>query len=299
MESTVKSIVITGASSGIGLSTCKEFLKQGYLVFGSVRTKNDASKLKKIFNKNFFPLIFDVENKKAITQSVATVKKNLGENNLTALVNNAGIAILGPLEFIEPCAFQKQLDTNLTGTLNCIQAFLPLLGTNPAKPSTKKGRIINVSSALGGKIGYPFYGAYCSSKHALEGFSEALRRELAVHGIFVSIIAPGAIKTPIWNKAENKAFTNNYVETVYGESYQKVISDMKNLGKNGLEPETVARKIIHAVETRNPRIRYTFIREMSLNLLYLAPRRLIDKLVIRHVGLKRNNLPKKSSESFY
>ncbi len=287
MGSIIKSIVITGVSSGIGLYTCKKFLKEGYLVFGSVRKKSDGHKLSKLLGENFVPLVFDVTDRNKINDSVVIVREYIGENYLTALVNNAGIAVLGPLEFLAASDFQKQLETNLTGTLNCIQAFLPLLGSRAKKLESKKGRIINISSALGGKIGYPFYGAYCSSKHALEGFSESLRRELTIHNIYVSLIAPGAIKTPIWDKAENDSLSKKYHGTVYEIAHEKMISDMKRLGENGLEPTTVARKIFQAVEAKNPKLRYTFISELTLNFLYLAPRRLIDKLVIRYFGLTK------------
>ena len=285
MDTIIKSVVITGVSSGIGLFTSEKFLKKGYLVFGSVRKKSDALRLKKHFGKKFIPLIFDVTDREKINAGVKLVKDHIGNNNLTALINNAGIAVLGPLEFINPLEFQKQIETNLVGVLNCIQAFLPLLGSTNNKPKVNKGRIINISSALGGKIGYPFYGAYCSSKHALEGFSETLRRELTAHKIFVSVIAPGAIQTPIWNKAEEKSIDEKYEGTVYESAYKKMLFDMKRLGRNGLKPDTVATKIIYAVETPNPKFRYTFISEFTLNLLYFTPRIVIDKLVTRYLGL--------------
>jgi len=285
MDTFIKSIVITGVSSGIGLCTCEKFLKKGYLVFGSVRKKSDALRLKKHFGKNFVPLIFDVTDIKKINVGVTIVKDHIGKNNLTALINNAGIAVLGPLEFIKPLEFQKQMETNLIGVLHCVQAFLPLLGSTNKKSKVKKGRIINISSALGGKIGYPFYGAYCSSKHALEGFSETLRRELTIHKIFVSVIAPGAIQTPIWDKADKESVNEKYEGTVYKNAYKRMLFDMTKLASNGLKPETVATKIIHAVETPNPKFRYTFISEFTLNLLYFAPRILIDKLVTKYLGL--------------
>ena len=287
MDTIIKSIVITGVSSGIGLSACEKFLNKGYLVFGSVRKKRDASRLKKHFGKNFVPLIFDITDRKKINIGVTIVKDHIGRNNLTALINNAGIAVLGPLEFINPSDFQKQMQTNLIGVLNCTQAFLPLLGSTNKTPKNKKGRIINISSALGGKIGYPFYGPYCSSKHALEGFSEVLRRELAIHNIIVSVVAPGAIQTPIWNKAEIESFEKKYESTVYNKAFNKVIFDMKRLGANGLKSEIVAAKILQAVETRKPKLRYTFIREFMLNILYYAPQRVLDISLIQYLGLKR------------
>ena len=287
MGANLKSVVITGASSGIGFSTCEKFLKHEYLVFGSVRKKADALRLQKLLGPNFVPLIFDVTNKKKIYEAVSIVRNHIGINNLSALINNAGIAVLGPLELLDPINFQKQLDTNLVGTFNCVQAFLPLLGSENSNQTQKKGRIINISSALGGKIGYPFYGAYCSSKHALEGFSEALRRELMVYGIPVAIIAPGAIQTPIWSKAETSSLDKKYEGTIYNTAYKKMLSDMRNLGINGLNPEIVASKILKVVEVQNPKLRYTFIGELMLNLQYFAPRRLMDLVVTHYLGLRR------------
>ena len=281
----MKSVVITGASSGIGLTTCSIFLEKGYHVFGSVRNKKDATRLKGVFTERFVPLLFDINKKDEIEKSIAVVKAHIGKNNLTALVNNAGIAVMGPLEYLDINDFRYQLETNLIGTLNCIQSFLPLLknGTDATQP---KGRIVNISSALGGKVGYPFYGAYCSSKHALEGLSETLRRELTIHGVKVSIVAPGAIQTPIWDKAENVALEEKYDNTCYTEAFQKMITDMKMLGQNGLKPETVSKKILKAVQDKKPKIRYTFISELTLNIMYLAPRSLMDKLVTRYLGLE-------------
>ena len=285
MEKLMKSIVITGASTGIGFTTSALFLDKGYHVFGSVRKKTDATKLKEILGERFIPLLFDVNKKDEIKKSVTIVEAHIGKNNLTALVNNAGIAVLGPLECIDTNDFRQQLETNLIGTLNCIQEFLPLLKSEIDDTQTK-GRIINISSALGGKIGYPFYGAYCSSKHALEGLSETLRRELTVYGISVSIIAPGAIQTPIWDKAESASLKKKYIGTAYGKAFQKMLGDMKRLGQRGLEPETVSKKILKAVQDKKPKIRYTFISEFTLNIVYFAPRRLMDKLVTRYLGLK-------------
>ena len=282
----MKSIVITGASTGIGFTTCAMFLDKGYHVFGSVRKKNDAINLKGILGERFVPLLFDVNKIDEIKKSTTVVKAYIGKNTLTALVNNAGIAVLGPLEYLDTNDFRQQLETNLIGTLNCIQAFLPLLRSEGNNTQTR-GRIINISSALGGKIGYPFYGPYCSSKHALEGLSETLRRELAVYGIGVSIIAPGAIQTPIWDKAESVSLKKKYNSTVYGQAFQKMLGDMKRLGQGGLKPEAVSKKILKAVQDKNPKIRYTFISELTLNMVYFAPRRLVDILVARYLGLKK------------
>ena len=284
----MKAILVTGASSGIGFSTCALFIKKGYLVFGSVRKKSDAKRLSKSFGENFIPLIFDINDVRSIQVSQLIVKKKLRGHNLTALINNAGIAVLGPLEDIAIDDFQKQLETNIIGTLKCIQCFLPMLGTTSTNNGTK-GRIINVSSALGGKIGYPFYGAYCCSKHGLEALSETLRRELSVYGITVSIIAPGGIKTPIWEKSKADFYNVAKPKSKYAKAARKVQQDIGKFASHGLKAETVALKILKAVEAKSPRIRYTFLREFTLTLIYFTPRRVLDWAITKYLNLRRHN----------
>ncbi len=284
----MKAILITGASSGIGFSTCELFIKRGYIVFGSVRTKSDAKRLNNTFGENFYSVVFDINDIESMEKAKKTIIGIVGNVNLAALVNNAGIAVLGPLEHLKINDFQRQLETNVVGTLQCIQCFLPLLGISTSNIGPK-GRIINISSALGGKIGYPFYGAYCSSKHGLEALSETLRRELSIHGIFVSIIAPGGIKTPIWEKSEGDFYGLEKKKSVYGEAAKKVRKDIKKFASTGLEPETVAKKILTAVESNNPKIRYTFLREFTLTLIYFTPRKLLDWAITAYLNLRKAN----------
>ena len=283
----MKSVVITGVSSGIGYATCKLFLNEGYHVFGSIRNKSDAKVLSNQFSEKFIPLIFDTRDISALCIARDIVSKTLGGRGLSALINNAGIAAMGPIELLPSSEFKEQIETNVVGTFNCIQAFLPLLQPTLETKEPMPGRIINISSALGGKIGYPFYGAYCASKHALEGLSEALRRELYVHGIKVIIVAPGAIITPIWSKAEENNSAKVYTDTVYEDSFNKTMKNLKSLGAGGLLPATVAKTILKAVETPRPKLRYYFLKEIMLNLLYYTPRKLLDVLICYHLGLKR------------
>ena len=171
-----KSILITGCSTGIGAALVAEFLRQGFLVFGSIRDKKMEVPLKKKYGVNFVPLVFDVTNYSQISKAYKKVKLTLKGANLGILINNAGIAKLGPVEHISSEEFDLHLKTMVLGTFNCVQIFLPLLG---AKNKISPGKVINISSG-GGSIGQPFMASYCSSKHALEGFSESLRRELLI-----------------------------------------------------------------------------------------------------------------------
>src|SRR5580704_2060991 len=196
----MQSIVVTGVSTGIGWGCVKVLVASGFRVFGSVRKQADAERLTKEFGANFTPLIFAVTDEAAVAASAKQVEAALAGETLSGLVNNAGIAVPGPLLYLKIEDFERQIAVNLTGPLIVTQAFAPLLGMNRSR-GQEPGRIVMISSA-GGKNGPPFLGSYSASKFGLEGMSESLRRELMMFGIDVIIVAPGAVATPIWDKAE-------------------------------------------------------------------------------------------------
>src|SRR6266478_3297954 len=188
---------------------------KGFRVFGSVRKQADAERLQAELGERFSPLIFDVTDAAAIAHAAAEVRVALAGGRLWGLVNNAGIAVAGPLLETSPDEFRQQLEVNLVAPMVVIKAFAPLLGTDRTLTGPP-GRIVNISS-VGGRFAAPFVGLYAASKHGLEGLSESLRRELMLYGIDVIIVGPGAIATPIWDKAEN-IDTSPYANTEYGEA---------------------------------------------------------------------------------
>src|SRR6201747_819464 len=196
----MKSVVITGASTGIGGPTAKLLRGRGYRVFGSVRKQADADRLKAEFGANFTPLLFDVTNEAAVLGAAREVRAALGGETLTGLVNNAGVAVAGPVLELAADEFRRQMDVNVIGPIIATQAFGPLLGSDPSLKG-RPGRIVMISS-VAGRNGNPLMSAYAASKFAIEGLSESLRRERMLFGIDVIIIAPGAVKTPIWAKVE-------------------------------------------------------------------------------------------------
>ena len=219
-----KSILITGVSSGIGHGTLSYFVKKGFHVYGSVRRSKDANKLKKIFKDSFTPLIFDVTKEAQLKKAASTVKKDLKDSNLLALVNNAGVAISGPLLLQKVKDFEKQIDINLNGAYRILKFFAPLCGAEKNNNS-KKGVIFNISS-ISGKIGMPGVGAYTASKFGLEGLSHSLRRELIPYGVDVVIIGPGPIKSKIFDKIDKK-FLNSLKKTDYAKVAKGVPKRMK------------------------------------------------------------------------
>src|SRR6202049_711455 len=172
----MQSVVITGASTGIGWATSKLLLDRGFRVFGSVRKQADADRLKTEFGANFTPLLFDVTNEAAVLAAAREVRAALNGETLTGLVNNAGIAVAGPVLELAVDEFRRQMDVNVIGPIIATQAFGPLLGSDPHLKGPK-GRIVMISS-VAGKNGNPLTSAYSASKHAIEGLSVDMARTL-------------------------------------------------------------------------------------------------------------------------
>jgi NAD(P)-dependent dehydrogenase (short-subunit alcohol dehydrogenase family) len=279
-----KSVVVTGVSTGIGWGATKVLTKAGFRVFGSVRKDADAKKLSAEFGANFVPLIFDVVDEKAVRAAATTVRQALGGERLFGLVNNAGIAVAGPLVYMPVEDFRQQIDVNLTGVVIATQAFAPLLGIDPDLKG-KPGRIVNISS-VGGKSASPFLGAYNTSKFGLEGMSEALRRELMLFDIDVIVIAPGAVATAIWGKA-GEAELARYANTPYATQLAKLQKIAAEQGRKGLKPEVLGRAIMKALTVARPKVRYTVTPEPVLNfVLNTVPRRTADRMIAGRLGLK-------------
>lgn len=281
----MKSVVVTGVSTGIGWGITKVLIQRGFRVFGSVRKKPDAERLSKEFGELFVPLLFDVTDEAAAQDAAQQVRAHLNGETLFGLVNNAGIAAAGPLIHLPTDEFRHQLEVNLVGILIVTKSFAPLLGVDRSLRG-QPGRIINISS-VSGKSASPFVGAYATSKHGLEGFSESLRRELILYGIDVIIVGPGPIATPIWDKAE-QVDLSLYANTDYVEAARRAREYMVRNGKNGLPPEKVGEVVWHALTTRHPRVRYAvvgrdFLRRFVQRLL---PKRVVDRILARALGFK-------------
>jgi NAD(P)-dependent dehydrogenase (short-subunit alcohol dehydrogenase family) len=281
-----RSVVITGASSGIGLGTTRVLVGKGVHVFGSVRRAEDGERLRAEFGERVTPLLFDVVDADAVRAAAVDARERLGGRTLWGLVNNAGIAIGGPLLHQPFDEVRHQLEVNVIGALAVTQAFAPLLGADRALRGVP-GRIVNVSS-VAGKIGGPFLGAYVASKHALEGLSESLRRELLIYGIDVIVVAPGSVATPIWDKAE-AADASHYARTDYVETLARFRQGFIARGRRGFPPERVGEVIWRALSARRPRLRYAVVPQRLVNwtLPRLLPARLVDRLIASALGMRR------------
>lgn len=278
-----RAIVVTGTSSGIGWGIAKVAITNGLTVFGSVRKKSDGERLADAFGQRFIPLYFDVTDEAAVQQGAEQVREAIGDRSLLGLVNNAGIGIGGPITHLPADDMRAVLEVNILGVLNATKAFAPLLGTEPGRAGAP-GRVLNVGS-VGGRNAYPFMSPYHVSKFGLEGFTESLRRELALFGIKVVMIAPASINTPIWDKA-SEIDTELYNDTPYAPYLEKFLKVMREVGENGLPPERVGECVLKALRVKRPKVRYVVSgRPWEVFLTENLPKRWVDAIIAKRLGM--------------
>lgn len=276
-----KTIVVTGASSGIGKACALQLDKLGLRVFAGVRREMDGEALRREASAMLIPILLDITDAASITSAVDIVTTALGETGeagLAGIINNAGIAVAGPLEFLPVSEIRKQLEVNVIGQIAVTQAFLPLLRRG-------QGRIINIGS-LGGKIAMPFIGPYNAAKFAMEALTDALRMELRPWHIHVSIIEPGFIATPIWEKSNEAAgaiFNNlpRQADHLYSTITPAVREAYSRVGRTGTPVEEVAKVIVQALTAARPKTRYLVGRgaRLGTGILQRLPDRLRDVLI--------------------
>jgi short-subunit dehydrogenase len=285
----MKTVVITGVSTGIGFAAAAELLNKGYKVFGSVRTESDANRLQRLWGTAFIPLIFDVRDDSAVRQSAGIVRDALQGETLTALINNAGIAHSGPIQFFSLDNMREQLEINVIALLRTTQVFLPLLGGIKEKVASP-GKVINISS-VSGIITTPFMGPYCASKFAVESLSDVMRREFSVYGIKVVVVQPGPIKTEIWRKAKEQV--DEYPENIFSPLLANRSEIVDKRSKNALPVEQVAVLLREIIENKKPRDRYLITpNKPMVQFARRLPIWLQDRLLIKML-LKDNGLPVK------
>jgi NAD(P)-dependent dehydrogenase (short-subunit alcohol dehydrogenase family) len=270
-------VLVTGASTGIGEATVLHLSTLGFDAVGAVRKDEDAERLEA---RGVRTVRIDVTD----ADQIAAARDELGSTPLAGLVNNAGIAVAAPLEYLPMDRLRQQLEINLIGQAAVTQAFLPALRST-------RGRIVMVSS-IGGRVALPLVGPYNASKFGLEGLSDSLRRELRPHGVDVILIEPGGVKTPIWNKAEKLADDMledlpPEAERVYGPMITAVRKGTQEIAdKTGSEPRAVAEAIGTALTAGRPRARYLVGNDAKQRAVMakLLPARVMDRLIGRALG---------------
>lgn len=280
----MKSVVVTGASSGIGKATALHLANSGWTVFPVVRDAEDANSLSEE-HQSLEPIRFDVTNGEEIESGASQVAKRLGRHKLSGLVNNAGIAKLGPLALQDIDEFIAHFSVNTFGVLRVTQAFLPLLGMDTSRAG-QPGRIINMTS-VGGELASPFLGAYTASKHAVESITDSLRRELIIYDIDAIAIGPGSVKTPIWRKAREHHKDGPYADSRWHDSLNRFLSKMVEGGESGLDPARIAETVLAALTEKHPKARYAPVPNKLRNYVLptVLPKRWVDKGFWKHFGI--------------
>jgi NAD(P)-dependent dehydrogenase (short-subunit alcohol dehydrogenase family) len=283
----MKTIVITGASTGIGRATAEHLASRGWKVFAGVRKEADGAPLVEA-QPNIIPIIIDVVKADQIRAAAHTVSAHLEGRTLDGLINNAGIANMGPLPVQPMDEIRMHFDINVLGAIEVSQNFLPLLGMDEGRQGAP-GRIINISS-FGGRIPSPFLGAYCATKAALESLTDSMRRELLPFGVDAITIAPGAIKTPIWDKAEEQDAKAPYSNTVWAEPQKKYTNMFLEAGEKGWPAIKIAELIETALTDAKPKAYYAAGPEKFSNysMVRRLPKRLLDKGMGKRFGLLKD-----------
>ncbi|NJO86838.1 MAG: SDR family NAD(P)-dependent oxidoreductase [Lewinella sp.] len=278
----VPTVLITGVSTGIGSAAAELLLASGWRVYGSVRQAGDAVRHARAHPSLFYELVFDLGDSTARKAAVAKIAA--AGYPLRALVNNAGIAVNGPLETLTEADVRRQFEVNVFGTLALTQSCLPLLrqaqslGESPV-------RIVNISS-VSGLLSSPFTSLYSASKFAIESLTDGLRRELMPFGIDAVSVAPGPVKTPIWQKAREQ--TEAYTETPYSFILEKLPAYLARTEATAIPAAKVAAVIRSVLESkRAPAHQLVMRRAWFYGLLPHLPKRWIDHLVWRNINAGR------------
>ena len=274
----MKTILITGVSTGIGYDAVKHFVEKGYFVFGSVRKQADQQRLESDFPQRFKCLLFDICDRAAIATAAKEVKEALDGDLLTCLVNNAGVALAGPLQLVDDERFDHQLLVNVSGTRNVINAFLPMLGaTLDRKPGLQPGKIIN-NSSISGVINTPINGSYCISKHAIESVGEVYRRELMMYGIDVISIQSGPIQSQIWEKSSGLA--SEFEQSDYRTMIERTEAILASAQEFAQPPSVFSELIEKIIDHPKPRLAYIIHpQRWQIWLMRWLPRRWLDRMM--------------------
>jgi NAD(P)-dependent dehydrogenase (short-subunit alcohol dehydrogenase family) len=278
-----RTAVVTGASTGIGEACALRLDKAGWRVFAGVRKDADGQRLKSQASDRLTPITIDVTDQAQIDAAVNTVGAAVGSAGIQGVVNNAGVSVNGPLEYLTSDDLRKQLEVNVIGQLAVTRSFMELIRSG-------HGRIVFIGS-IAGKMATPFLGPYCASKHAMEALSDSLRQELRPWGIHVSLVEPGSIATKIWEKGINDAdeLEKNLPEDAtlrYGAAFRALRDAAEKFGNAGIPADRVAQSVEHALTSGRPRTRYIVGFDATIqSIIRRAPDRLRDRLVAMQLKL--------------
>lgn len=278
----MKSILITGSSTGIGEACALRLDQLGHQVYAGVRRESDGDRLRSKASDRLSPVIIDVTDQASIDAAAKRIDSEVGR--LDGLVNNAGVGRGGPIEFLELDEWKDQFEVNVFGQVAVTKTMMPLVRKSPA------GRIVFIGS-IGGRVSTQSLAPYNASKHAIEAIGDSLRQELHPWGIQVAIVEPGAIRTDIWDKANDtlERLERDYPADaldLYASHIEGVKKGIAFQTKNAVPAEKVARAVEHALLSSRPKTRYLVGRDAHLMALMrnLLPDRALDSMVRRISG---------------
>jgi NAD(P)-dependent dehydrogenase (short-subunit alcohol dehydrogenase family) len=274
-------VLITGCSTGIGEATAQHLASKGFQVYAGVRKDADAEHLERHVVGQCTPLLLDVTDGAQVAAAVERIDAEVGRAGLRGVVNNAGIAKGGPLEYLPIDDWRQQLEVNVIGLVAVTQACMPLLRRDDS------GRIVLIGS-MSGKVGTPLMAPYAASKFAVEGLADSLRMELRGTSLHVSLIEPGAVRTAIWDKGRVEAArlrTELPPEALerYGAHVDAIEKGIEMQDRNGVPPVKVAEAVEHALTAERPRSRYPVGKDAWAGALIsrVLPDRAVDAVITR------------------
>jgi len=275
-------VLVTGSSTGIGKACALHLAQTGFSVIAAVRRPTDGEQLQSL-SKNLRPIQLDIASSESIVAATKQIAEITGDSGLTGLVNNAGIGVLGPVEFVTPEDWRRQFEVNVVGHVAITQNMLPLLRRHVARQGRNSARIVFIGS-IAGRVTIPTLGPYSASKHAIAAVAAALRMELREQGILVSLLEPGAIQSEIWRKGDETAGTippNAPVRELYGKQIDAVIRTSRKSAADAIPADAVAKLVHRCLTARRPPIRRTVGRDaMSAAIAkWLLPEKWFDKVL--------------------
>lgn len=262
----MKHVLITGASTGIGRACALHLAAAGWAVHAGVRREQDGAELAAGAGGAIKPVLIDVVDTGTISSALDEMQRRVGSDGLAGLVNNAGIAIIGPVEEVPVAEWRRQFEVNVFGQVAVTQAFLPLLRRHVEVAGRGAARIVLMSS-IAGLVGPPLFGPYSASKHALEAMGDALRLELGLEGIQVSLVEPGAVSSEIWRKGHESARGDEFARLLagrYGAMVRRLVEKTREAEAGAISADAIARIVERCLTAARAPIRVVVGRDAKV-----------------------------------
>jgi NAD(P)-dependent dehydrogenase (short-subunit alcohol dehydrogenase family) len=286
---TTRSVLISGASSGIGKASALHLARRGFFVIAGVRREQDGQQLESSSQGRLFAISLDITDPASIARARNKVEELTRESGLLGLFNNAGIAVAGPVEHVSLDEWRRQFEVNVIGHVALTQALLPLIRRYVAAHGHGSGRIIFTGS-ISGRVTLPILGPYSASKHAIAAIAAALRQELRAQGILVSLLEPGAIQSEIWKKADDFIATvgpHDPARALYDRHVEAMIQQTHEGARSAIPAEHVARLVEECLTRPKPKIRTTVGRDAAIAALlrWLFGERLFYRMIAKAIKI--------------